>query len=176
MITAAKKEVWLQHLLKSTMLREWKKSLLLRDDNSEVYYLIINETRNLNDRTKHIDIRHHFIRKKIQQKEIIIQMILSEENVADVLTKSLVREIYEKMWEMLSVRSSSSDWSYCCFICLFYADTFVVWVFCCSELQHLSSILRCHAARETVDFSEVCRTIWHADQAEAEADMLRLTR
>ena len=82
---------------------------MLRGDNSGAYYLATNEARNLNDRTKHIDIRHHFIREKVQQKEITIQMVPSGENVADILTKPLAREAFEKMREMLGVRPPPSD-------------------------------------------------------------------
>ena len=82
---------------------------MLKGDNSGAYYLAINEARNLNDRTKHIDIKHHFIREKVQQGEITIQMVLSGENVADVLTKPLARKDFERMREMLGVYPPSSD-------------------------------------------------------------------
>ena len=91
------------------MLREWKEPLLIRADNSEAYFLATNEARNLNDRTKHIDIKHHFIRKKVEQKKIRVNIIRSEDNVADVLTKPLTRKDFERMRKMLDVRSSSTD-------------------------------------------------------------------
>lgn len=40
-------------------------------------------------RTKHIDIRHHFIRELIENKEIELDHVGSEENIADLLTKGL---------------------------------------------------------------------------------------
>jgi len=43
-------------------------------------------------RTKHIDIRHHFIRQLVQQKQIGLEHVGTEGMIADVLTKSLGRE------------------------------------------------------------------------------------
>src|SRR4051812_15629263 len=49
-VTAIKEGVWLQRLLRFTMLKEWKEPLVLKADNMEAFYLAINEARNLNDR------------------------------------------------------------------------------------------------------------------------------
>ena len=64
---------------------------------------------NLNDRIKHIDIRHHFIREKVQQEEVAINMVSSGENLADVLTKPLAREVFERMRALLGVQPSLLD-------------------------------------------------------------------
>ncbi len=38
-------------------------------------------------RSKHIDIKYHFIRSEIQEGQVNLEYIPSEENVADVFTK-----------------------------------------------------------------------------------------
>ncbi|GJU86708.1 copia protein [Tanacetum coccineum] len=43
-------------------------------------------------RTKHIEIRHHFLRDNIQKGNISIEKVSSEDNIADILTKPLKRE------------------------------------------------------------------------------------
>ena len=43
-------------------------------------------------RTKHIDVRHHFIREAIEDKVIELEYCPTEGMVADVLTKALARE------------------------------------------------------------------------------------
>lgn len=40
-------------------------------------------------RTKHIDVRHHFIKQKLQDCEIEIENMPTEDMPADVLTKGL---------------------------------------------------------------------------------------
>ncbi len=42
-------------------------------------------------RTKHIDVRYHFIREHVQQEEVVPVYVKSSENVADVTTKGLDR-------------------------------------------------------------------------------------
>ncbi|GJX06497.1 hypothetical protein Tco_0194429 [Tanacetum coccineum] len=43
-------------------------------------------------RTKHIEIRHHFLRDNIQKGNISIEKVSSEDNISDILTKPLKRE------------------------------------------------------------------------------------
>ncbi|GKC39423.1 hypothetical protein Tco_1051807 [Tanacetum coccineum] len=43
-------------------------------------------------RTKHIEIRHYFLRDNVQKGNISIEKVLSEDNIADILTKPLKRE------------------------------------------------------------------------------------
>ncbi|GJY75571.1 retrovirus-related pol polyprotein from transposon TNT 1-94 [Tanacetum coccineum] len=46
----------------------------------------------LHSRTKHIEIRHHFLRDNVQKGNISIENVASEDNIADILTKPLKRE------------------------------------------------------------------------------------
>jgi hypothetical protein len=41
------------------------------------------------ERTKHIDIRHHFIRDEINNNEVIVKWIRTEQQIADIFTKML---------------------------------------------------------------------------------------
>ncbi|GJT58426.1 hypothetical protein Tco_1001959 [Tanacetum coccineum] len=45
-------------------------------------------------RTKHIEIRHHFLRDNVQKGNISIEKVASEDNIADILTKPLKREVF----------------------------------------------------------------------------------
>lgn len=40
-------------------------------------------------RTKHIDLRHHFIKEQLEQKTIVLQHVSSDQQLADALTKSV---------------------------------------------------------------------------------------
>nr|GEV12530.1 copia protein [Tanacetum cinerariifolium]GEV26821.1 copia protein [Tanacetum cinerariifolium] len=45
-------------------------------------------------RTKHIEIRHHFLRDYVQQGNISIEKVASEDNIADIFTRPLKREVF----------------------------------------------------------------------------------
>ncbi|GKC25994.1 hypothetical protein Tco_1028144 [Tanacetum coccineum] len=45
-------------------------------------------------KTKHIEIRHHFQRDNVQKGNISIDKVESEDNIADIFTKPLKREVF----------------------------------------------------------------------------------
>ncbi|GJW65970.1 hypothetical protein Tco_0117854 [Tanacetum coccineum] len=45
-------------------------------------------------RTKHIEIRHHFLHDNVQKGHISIEKVSSVDNIADILTKPLKRELF----------------------------------------------------------------------------------
>jgi hypothetical protein len=49
------------------------------------------------ERTKHIDIRHHFLRDHISKGQITLAYIPTENNYADILTKTTTRQIFERL-------------------------------------------------------------------------------
>ncbi|PWA63219.1 retrotransposon protein [Artemisia annua] len=48
-------------------------------------------------RTKHIEIRHHFLRDNVQKGNITIEKAASEDNIADIFTKPLKRESFNHL-------------------------------------------------------------------------------
>ena len=46
-------------------------------------------------RSKHIDVRHHFLRNLTEEGVIEITHVPSEEQHADILTKALPRDLFE---------------------------------------------------------------------------------
>ncbi len=90
---------------------KWIKSLLaelkLLSDTIPILYcdnqsaIAISETDKHHNRTKHIDIRHHFIRDYIKNKIIKLKWIESSEQQADILTKSLGKPLFEKLRLMI---------------------------------------------------------------------------
>ncbi|GJU70165.1 retrovirus-related pol polyprotein from transposon TNT 1-94 [Tanacetum coccineum] len=57
----------------------------------------INLSKNLilYSRTKHIEIRHHFLHDNVQKGNISIEKVSSEDNIADILTKPIKREPFK---------------------------------------------------------------------------------
>lgn len=60
-------------------------------------------------RSKHIDIRYHFIRECVERGEIIVRHVASEEQRADILTKALPVVKFEKMRALLGVKNLQKD-------------------------------------------------------------------
>jgi len=70
-------------------------------DNQGAIFLASNPTHD--HRTKHIDIRYHFIREKIEDDIIKLYHIPSEDQIADILTKSLSVEKFSKFISSLGI-------------------------------------------------------------------------
>ena len=83
------------------------KPITLYCDNQAAVFFSSNNK--VSGAAKHIDIKYHFIREKVEQKEIQVNIVRSGENVADVLTKPLARKNFEKMREMLGVHPPLLD-------------------------------------------------------------------
>jgi hypothetical protein len=63
-------------------------------DNVGAIFLANNKT--TSERTKHVDIRHHFTREFIEDGIVKVIFVRSNENDADLFTKNLPGEVYER--------------------------------------------------------------------------------
>lgn len=54
-------------------------------------------------RTKHIDVRHHFLRECVEQEKIMLNYIPTENQQADVLTKALANPKFKNFRNCLNV-------------------------------------------------------------------------
>ena len=59
----------------------------IRCDNTSAINLSKNPIQH--SRSKHIEIRHHFIREHFQNKNIILEYVYTENQLADIFTKTL---------------------------------------------------------------------------------------
>ena len=55
------------------------------------------------DRSKHIEIKYHYIRDMVQRGAVKLLYVATEEQIADVLTKPLARLKFEYFRERLGV-------------------------------------------------------------------------
>jgi hypothetical protein len=55
------------------------------------------------DKSKHIEIRYHYIRDMVQRGAVRLQYVATDEQVAGVLTKPLSRVKYEYLRDKLGV-------------------------------------------------------------------------
>ena len=68
--------------------------IIIRVDNVGAIFLANNFS--IGQRTKHIDIRAHFIREYIEDDILKLVFIRSEDNDADIFTKNLSEDIFNK--------------------------------------------------------------------------------
>ena len=54
-------------------------------------------------KTKHIDIRHHFIRELVEEKTIVLEYIPTEKQLADIFTKALDAVRFESLRSALGL-------------------------------------------------------------------------
>ncbi|KAL4014031.1 hypothetical protein IC575_026221 [Cucumis melo] len=81
-------EIWLQKVL-SDLHQKCETPLKLFCDNKAAVSIANNPVQH--DRTKHVEIDRHFIKERLDSGSICIPYIPSSQQVADVLTKGLLR-------------------------------------------------------------------------------------
>ena len=100
--TATQEGIWLRRLLSGLMM-DMKNPTLIYEDNQGAIDLSKNPK--YHDRTKHIDVCHHFVRERVASKEISVRYCPTDNMTADILTKGLSTVKYQKFREMLGVRN-----------------------------------------------------------------------
>lgn len=102
---AAQECTWLRRLVGDVFSPIHKPTKLLGDNQSAIK-LATNPV--CHARTKHIEIAHHFIREKVLDGTIEALEVRSNDNVADIFTKSLSKGPFEDLRGELGLVSKSS--------------------------------------------------------------------
>ncbi|GJV23254.1 retrovirus-related pol polyprotein from transposon TNT 1-94 [Tanacetum coccineum] len=76
-------------------------------DNTSVIALCCNNVQH--SRSKHIDIKHHFIKEQVENRVVDLYFVRTEYQLADIFTKPLVRERIEFLINKLGMRSMSPE-------------------------------------------------------------------
>ena len=97
---ASQEAVWLQQLY-SDLLNEKIQETVIFEDNQSAIHLAKNQQ--VHGRSKHIDIKYHFIRDLVEAGKIDLMYCASEDMVADILTKALRAARFEKLRLMTGV-------------------------------------------------------------------------
>src|SRR6184192_2899370 len=87
---ATKEAIWLKKLLSEIGCRTRNDPIDILSDNMSAIALTKNST--YDAKTKHIEIRHHFVREKVKSDEIRIAHCGTNDMTADILTKALSKE------------------------------------------------------------------------------------
>ena len=98
--TAACQAVWLRRLL-GELTGEEAHPPTLMVDNQPAVALAKNSV--LHDRSKHIDIKFHFLRDCVDGRQIVIKFVETGRQLADIITKSLGRLRFMELRKMIGM-------------------------------------------------------------------------
>nr|GEV28630.1 retrovirus-related Pol polyprotein from transposon TNT 1-94 [Tanacetum cinerariifolium] len=99
LIEAVKEAIWLRGLLEELGVE--LNRVTINCDNQDAIHLSRNHV--FHERTKHINVRYHFIREVLEAKTVEVLKVGTEHNVADALTKVVPRHKLQHCLELLSV-------------------------------------------------------------------------
>ncbi|KAI0991940.1 hypothetical protein K3495_g16247, partial [Podosphaera aphanis] len=100
--------LWIQQVM-SQMMYIGKDIISTRIYSDSQSSLALGENPELHQRTKHIDIKHHFIREHIDSGRVNARHMSTHEMVADGMTKSLSQKKHSRFVEMLNLRVAEFD-------------------------------------------------------------------
>ena len=100
--------VWIRRLLEELKLQDNKPTHIFCDNQSSIK-LSYNPV--FHERSKHFEIDYHFTRQKVENNTIKVEYISTQEQPADLLTKSLGRTKFEECRSKLHLRNSLSPLS-----------------------------------------------------------------
>ena len=79
---------------------------MIHCDNQSCVQMSVNLA--FHDKSKHIEIRYHFIRDMVQKGAVALQYISTDDQTADLLTKPLHRVKFEYFHGRLGVGENTS--------------------------------------------------------------------
>ncbi|UYV76233.1 hypothetical protein LAZ67_13003122 [Cordylochernes scorpioides] len=98
--SAAKELIWIRRLLQGIGCDITKETELFIDNQAAIK-LVENPV--FHKRTKHIDVRYHFIRSKHEEGELKVHHVCSSEQLADIMTKPLPRNKFHYLRGLLNI-------------------------------------------------------------------------
>ena len=99
---AVKEAIWLQGLVSDLGLMQ-NKSTMFCDSQSAIY---LTKNQMYHERTKHIDVRYHFIRDIVSQGTIVVQKVSTYDNPADMMIKTVSVSKFRHCLDLVGVCSA----------------------------------------------------------------------
>lgn len=92
---------WLKYILKDFGI---SCNITMFEDNQSA--IKISENNENNKRLKHLDIRYHYIMENVTNKNVKLQYVKSNDNLADIFTKPLAKPQFTKLRDSFLVKMS----------------------------------------------------------------------
>ena len=98
---AAKEALWLRSFI-SEIRNESARAITINSDNQGA--IALSKDNKFHLRTKHIDVRYHFIREAVEDGKVSVVYIPTDDNPADIFTKPLAKTKFRRFVELLGLR------------------------------------------------------------------------
>jgi hypothetical protein len=96
---ATKEALWLHSLLQELDFHH--EAIQVHVDNQSA--IKISQNPELHKRTKHIDVRFHFVREACNRGDIQVLFVSSKNQCADILTKALSKNVFHNLLKSLKI-------------------------------------------------------------------------
>ena len=93
--------LWLKQLISDLEGTSMEEPMTIYNDNLGAIQLSKNPVKH--DQSKHIGLRHHFLRENVVSGNIDLQHVPSENNKADILTKALTKDVFQRLRGMIGL-------------------------------------------------------------------------
>ncbi|KAM2778784.1 hypothetical protein COP1_014123 [Malus domestica] len=92
--------IWLRNLLKELSMPQEEPTEIYVDNKSAI---ALAKNPVFHDRSKHIDTRYHYIRECIARKDVQVEYVKSQDQIADIFTKPLKQEDFIRLRNSIGV-------------------------------------------------------------------------
>ena len=92
--------MWLKKMLKDIWI-EFTKPIIIYYDNTSIISMSKNPI--LHSKMKYISVKYHVLREKAIDKEIRLEYLSTKDQIVDIFTKPLPKDIFEYLRGMLGV-------------------------------------------------------------------------
>jgi hypothetical protein len=99
---ATREAMWWRTLLHELGIQSYPTTVIHSDSQGSI---ALSKNPEHHARSKHIDIRHHFVREQVAAGTVALQYVPTEEMLADVLTKPLSSDKHTKLVRNMGVHS-----------------------------------------------------------------------
>ena len=97
---AFQEAMWFQQLIADVLNKRVQETTIFEDNQSTI---CLAKNQHVHGRTKHVDIKYHFIRDLVEAKRVKLVYCASENMIADMLTKGLPIKQFEKLRELAGI-------------------------------------------------------------------------
>ena len=101
MCLASQEAIWLRKLLENIGFKQSDATKLYEDNQGTI---ALAKNPKSHSRTKHIDIKYHYVRESVEEKNIKLVYCSTAGMIADILTKGLPKPKFEQLRFLLGVK------------------------------------------------------------------------